>query len=189
MTEGEAHPQPESVTMFLGMYKAENRESIMKKFTITGFAILLIGCNLLSGPSREIPDEYKHIFKLPLRDQVEAVEKLPVEEQFHILIYGTVYRHPPFYGYSSAIAKGGEEKIPYLIKQLRRESYPEFDCSADIVKARLILIFADMPLDLSSNEEVISAVKSAISTIEDPHWKSRSKNYLAYILKGDQVRS
>jgi hypothetical protein len=131
------------------------------------------GC-LAKSPSAD----YLKFKELPVAKHCEF-KKLSIDKQVDYYLLDR-NQEPPDLRFTDDIASQGTAVIPALLKRLGDEK-------AEYRQEAIVRILAAMSrkyVDLSTNKEVIDAIKEAIAKMEDPDWQRITQNSLNAIEKG-----
>jgi hypothetical protein len=152
-------------------------------------AMLVASCGVpLTRESSKL-QEHRRFFNLLPEEQHIVFQTFPIARQFDVYIVSMTMKEPPDPGFAADIASRRSPAVPFLLKKLRQENYPEYGTSSektDEIKEKIIFIFRMMSRygyhDVKSDKRSMKAIRSAIEGMRNQHPRQLSQEYLDEIL-------
>ena len=145
---------------------------------VTGVAVMsLAWCILLAGCANNRL-EREFFFKEPAATRMDRLRQYSLSDQYRIYRYGNDRFEPPLTGLAKPIAEREQTAVPFLMEQL--------NIHADDITVRDVLsVFEAMrsirSYDVKSDARVMDTLRSRVSAVKDPAWKSVCSKMLARI--------
>jgi hypothetical protein len=109
---------------------------------------------------------------------MDRLRQYSLDDQYRLFRYGNDRFEPPLTGLAKPIAERGQSAVPFLLEKLN----PHAD---DLTVRDVLSLFEAMgsikSYDVKSDARVMDRLRSRVSTMKDPEWKTVCSKMLGRI--------